>query len=154
MSATIITEEEINNPTADLAADNDEVEEKDSTTLEFACVVCGSEFKNRRALSTHQGKMHKGIPQLDGQSDDLKNLLTFSFISEYGKYDVEYTIDELFPDSFNAKLVSREKLKNQKNANHICILTLEAASDELFTWPEMNTTQNEVITKIKSIPSC
>ena len=47
VSATIITEEEINNPTADLAADNDEVEEKDSTTLEFACVVCGSEFKNK-----------------------------------------------------------------------------------------------------------
>ena len=77
----------------ELAADNDKVDEKDSTTLEFNCVVCGSEFKNSRALSTHQGKMHKGIPQLDEQSDDLKNLLTFSFISEYGKYDVEYTID-------------------------------------------------------------
>ena len=101
VSATIITEEN-NNPTADLAADNDEVEEKDSTTLEFDCLVCGLEFQNSRALSTHQGKMHKGIPQLDGQSDDLQSLLTFSFISEYGKYNVEYTIDELFPDSFNA----------------------------------------------------
>ena len=98
--------------------------------------------------------MHKAIPQVDGQSEDLSSELTFSFISHFGKYDLEYTLKELFPEALNAKLVSHKKVEHEKNANHICIVTLETACDELFTWPEMNNIQKEVITEIKLISAC
>ena len=146
-SSTLLVEEGMGDTTAELAAQIEEVEENHSTTSEFECKFCDCKFKNKRGFSTHQGRMHKVIPQVDGQSEDLPSEITFSFISHYGKYDVEYTLEELFPEAFNAKLVSRKKVEHEKNANHICIVTLETACDELFTWPEMNNIQKEVITR-------
>ena len=45
--------------------------------------------------------------------------MTYCFISEYGQYDIEYTLEEIFHEDINAKLVSREKTGSQQSADHL-----------------------------------
>ena len=77
--------------------------EAEEAATDFICEVCDSTFKNKRALRTHQGRQHKAssgspIPQLDGQVEKLESDFIFSFNSEYGPFDIEYTVEEMFPD--------------------------------------------------------
>ena len=131
--------------------------EAEEAATVFICEVCDSTFKNKRALRTHQGRQHKAssdspIPQLDGQVEKLDFI--FSFNSEYGPFDIEYTVEEMFPEAIKAKLISREKIGSQESDNHLCTISLELPDDQKLKWPVMTKVQTEVIRDIKLISSC
>ena len=46
------------------------------------------------------------IPQLDGESDDN---VWYTFVSDYHREDIEYTLEEIFPEEIEVNLVSVEK---------------------------------------------
>ena len=83
-------------------------------------------FTSLRGLRAHEGRKHKAtgspIPQLDGQSERLDDCVIYTFISEYAREDVEYTLKEIFPEDVKAILMSRVKVigRGPRSADHIC----------------------------------
>ena len=123
---------------------------------DFTCELCDAVFNSMRGLRTHEGRLHKvklgsPIPQLDGQSH-FGNYLTYSFISEYGQYDIEYTLEEIFHQAINAKLISREKTGDDRSADQLCTVRLELPDDDIqFTWPVMNQVLTDVFRNINQM---
>ena len=82
--------------TAEVVLDNTAGEENGVAT-DFTCELCEVRFNKKRGLRTHEGQLHTAnsdstIPQLDGQNEHMGNDMTYCFISEYGQYDIEYTL--------------------------------------------------------------
>ena len=62
---------------------------------------------NRHVASTHEGKKHKvtssPIPQVDGTFDSE---VIYTFVSDFHKEDIEYTLQEFLPEDVEPKFVS------------------------------------------------
>ena len=92
------------------------------------------------------------IPQLDGaDSDQLgEHQGMYSFKSEYGEEDIEYSLSELLPENVTATLVSRERVR-PRSADHLCTVVLKLVEGQNFTWPTMKPSDAEVLREIKKI---
>ena len=113
------------------------------------CDQCDSTFGNTRGLKVHKGRVHKIIPQLDGFEDELDNDCEYTFESDYGEEDIQYTLEEM---NIASKVVSRVKIGNHRSANHLCTISVSNSGDG-WQWPIMNGLQKEVIKNLKRSPS-
>ena len=89
------------------------------------------------------------IPKIDGHFD-TEVLLTF--VSEFHKEDVEYTLKEIIPEDVEAELVSMVRIGGLQSADHLCNLVMKIPPDKNFTWPSMSLSQSEVIKDLKTVP--
>ena len=81
------------------------------------------------------------IPRIDGAVKDIPaDQVLFTFVSDYHKDDIEYTLDELFPAK-NAHLVFCIAHRPMQSADAECIVAIKKVSSEDVTWPEMNNEQ-------------
>ena len=86
------------------------------------------------------------LPQLDGE--DVVEHLTFSFKSDYGQEDIEYTLNDILPKSTN--LVSRVRIR-PLDADHLCTVVLETVKGQNFSWPNMKPDDAEIIREVVRI---
>ena len=118
--------------------------------VEFTCEICDKTFDSVRGLRTHEGRLHKAtcstIPQLDGEPEMLDDFITYTFVSEFAREDIDYTLEEIFPAEMEAKLTSRVKAPHYgpRSADHLCSVKIKLPNDQRFSWPEMLADQAEV----------
>ena len=150
----------VENAAQAVEAENATIQESSSKVAEEAssenvkCDLCDSEFQNSRGLRAHKGRLHKNIiPQVDGFSEELDNDCEYTFESNYGEEDIEYTIVELLSDKIPSKLVSRVKIGSNRSANHLCTVRVSPPRDG-WQWPAMNQLQAEVMQHVKRSHSC
>ena len=62
------------------------------------------------------------VPQLDGLESHKKVMFTFK--SEYGEEDIEYSLSKILPEKAVPTLVSRVRL-GPRSADHLCTLELK-----------------------------
>ena len=95
--------------------------------------------------------LSNSILQVDGLDCPVdKENAKFTFVSNYGKEDIEYTLEEIFPEK-NCTLSSYVRYK-PKSADHLCNVSVNECPDG-FVWPPMNSLQNEVIRELKKAKS-
>ena len=121
--------------------------------VEFFCDLCESKFQSLRAIRTHKGRKHKvtgsPIPQVDGHFDTE---VLYTFVSDFHKEDVEYTLNEIIPDDVEAELVSVVRIGGLQSADQLCNLIMKIPPDKNFTWPIMSLSQSEVIKDLQTVP--
>ena len=71
----------------------------------------------------------------------------FTFKSEYREEDIEYSIRKILPEDAVCTLVSRARIG--WTADHLCVLELEEVDHENFVWPEMNSSDEEVLRELE-----
>ena len=91
-------------------------------------------------------RLNSPIPQLDGAV--VAQQVKYSFKSEYGEEDIVYSLGELLPKNLAPTLVSRVRL-GPRSADHLCTVVLQLPDDENFDWPQMNSSDSEVLREIK-----
>ena len=126
----------------------------EEATLEYSCVICERSFATQRGLKQHQGRQHKApalssIPQMDGAADAVEAVsnVRFTFKSEYREEDIEYSIRKILPEDAVSSLVSRDRIG--WTADHLCVLELEEVDHENFVWPDMNSSDEEVLRELE-----
>ena len=87
------------------------------------------------------------ITQLDGIMEANKKVL-FTFKSEYGVEDTEYSLSKILPEKAAPALVSRVSI-GLRSADRLCTLELKEVVGQNFVWPRMNTSDTEVIREIQ-----
>ena len=120
--------------------------------VEFTCDICDLKLKSARGLRIHTGRLHKAtgstIPQLDGEPEPaiLDDFITYTFVSEFARDDIDYTLREIFPEEMEARLTSRVKAPHYgpRSADHICSVQIKLPDNQRFSWPEMLADQAEV----------
>ena len=122
-------------------------------TQDNSCDLCDLELNSVSELRTHKRRMHKAsagspIPQLDGESENVGNSITYTFVSEFALEDINYTLREIFPH-MEMNLLSRVKMIGPWSADHLCTLEINHPVLENFSWPEMSRVQVEVIKDIQ-----
>ena len=114
---------------------------------EFSCDFCNSAFASLRGLKTHEGKMHKvvgsPIPQLDGES---KCDVVYTFVSDYHKEDIEYTLEEIFPREIEVNFEYGDKVGGNWTADRLCKVTI--SGHKIYSWPDMTRSQAVVFKDI------
>ena len=85
------------------------------------------------------------IPQLDGV--EAVPVVRFTFKSEYREEDIEYSIRKILPEDAVSSLVSRARIG--WTADHLCVLELEEVDHENFVWPDMNSSDEEVLRELE-----
>ena len=114
---------------------------------DFNCDICESKFSNLRGLRAHKGRLHKTVPitQLDGVDDtdcDMsEKCLTYTFVSDFHREDVEYTMKEIFPEDIRTKILSEVKVGDRFTADHLFSVLIELPDDQRFSWPKMSADQ-------------
>ena len=94
----------------------------------------------------------EGIPQVDGNFDAE---VEYTFVSDFHKEDIEYTIKELIPENIEIKLVSVVRIGGLQSADQLWTLVMKMPPEKNFIWPGwpmMSTSQSEVIKNLKAIP--
>ena len=121
----------------------------EEATNGFFCELCDLKFTCLRGLRTHEGRMHKStgspIPQLDGESDD--NVI-YTFVSDYHREDIEYTLEEIFTKEIEVNLVSDEKCGGNWTADRLWTVIVKLPGHKIFAWPEMSRDQDVVFRNI------
>ena len=122
----------------------------------FKCDICENKFNNRRGLRVHIGKKHKvmgsSISQLDGNNDsdcDMTESLTYTFVSDYHREDVEYTLEEVFPKDVETQILSCKKVGDRSSADHLFSVSIQLPDDRKFSWPDMSADQVVVIKNVQ-----
>ena len=84
---------------------------------------------------------------MDGKAEKNESKDTiYNFVSDYGKEDIIYTLEELFP-SKNFSLLSRVRSRPLQ-ADHECTVALMAIAGQSFIWPEMIGIQAQVCREV------
>ena len=106
-----------------------------------------------RAVRIHKIKKHKvtgsPIPQVDGVFDEK---VSYTFVSDFHREDIEYTLKEFIPGDVEIKLVSVIRIGGLQSADQLCKLILKIPPTKYFTWPKMKTSQSDVIKDLKLVP--
>jgi hypothetical protein len=89
------------------------------------------------------------IPQVDGTFDAE---LLYTFVSDFHKEDVEYTLKEIIPEDVEIKLVSVIRIGGLQRADQLCKLVVKMPPEKNVIWPRMTQSQSEVIKEIKHVP--
>ena len=115
----------------------------------FQCELCDKNFESERGLNTHHGRMHKQktILQVDGTSDTFES--TYSFVSDFAREDIDYTIEEVITEAIDVKVISREKIGDpRKSAEYLYTISVGTPSDD-WQWPKMSGLQSDVLKMLK-----
>ena len=93
--------------------------------------------------------MHKQktILQVDGTSDTFES--TYSFVSDFAREDIDYTIEEVITEAIDVKVISREKIGDpRKSAEYLYTISVGTPSDD-WQWPKMSGLQSDVLKMLK-----
>ena len=88
------------------------------------------------------------ILQVNGSMED-DYTAQFTFTSNYAEEDINYTLDEIFPDK-NCSLEAYEPCK-PRSAEHFCTVKMKDAKKK-FVWPPLDDVQKDVIRNLKKVP--
>ena len=72
----------------------------------------------------------------------------FTFKSEYGVKDIEYSLSKIFPEEAVPALVSRVRI-GPHSADHLRTLEIKEVDGQSFVWPPMNADDKEVLRDIE-----
>ena len=88
------------------------------------------------------------ILQVDG-GQAVDETSKYTFVSDYHEDDIEYTLEEIFPDSY----VNLESLKQCQpmSADYLFSVDVKLSSGQNSKWPEMNSEQSPVFKELKKI---
>ena len=89
------------------------------------------------------------VPQLDGHQESDQKVM-FSFRSEYGEEDIEYSWSKVLPEKAVPTLVSRVRI-GPRSADHLCTLEVKEVDGRTFVWPHMNTSDAEVLRELEKM---
>ena len=78
--------------------------------------------------------------------------LFYTFVSDFHKEDIEYTLNEIIPEDLEPKLVSVVRFGGLQSADQLCKLFMKIPPDKNFTWPIMSSSQLEVIKDLQTVP--
>jgi len=127
--------------TADVVTPNlNDTSSNANAETEYSCDLCESKFRSFRAVQIHVGKKHKvvtgsPIPQVDGVSDTE---VTYTFVSDFHREDIEYTLHEFIPEDAETELTSVVRVGGLQSADQLCTLIVKLPPDKNFTWPAMS----------------
>ena len=124
---------------------------------DFNCDICDSKFKNLRGLRAHKGRLHKAtgspITQLDGEDDTdcdtSEKCLNCTFVSDFRREDVEYTLEEIFPEEIRTTILSHKKVGDRLSADRLFSVLIQLPDDRRFSWPEMSADQAVVFKNVQ-----
>ena len=71
----------------------------------------------------------------------------FTFKSEYREEDIEYSTRKILPEDAVSTLVSRARIG--WTADYLCVLELEGVDHENFVWPDMDSSEEEVLRELE-----
>ena len=147
-------EESVCEVTEEVAGDKvNELGSNAGDEVQFSCELCESKFSSLRAIRAHVGRKHKvtgsPIPQVDGTFDTE---VFYTFVSDFHKEDIEYTLNEIIPEDLEPKLVSVVRFGGLQSADQLCKLFMKIPPDKNFTWPIMSSSQLEVIKDLQTVP--
>ena len=109
--------------------------------------VCSDkEYRTKAIANVNEGSI---IPQVDGTFDQE---VVYTFVSDFHKEDIEYTVKEVIPEDVETKLVSAIRIGGLQSADQLCTLVVKIPPDKNFIWPRMSKSQSEVIREIKTVP--
>ena len=148
-------EESVCEVTEEVAGDKvNELGSNAGDEVQFSCELCESKFSSLRAIRAHEGRKHKvigsPIPQVDGTFDEE---VIYTFVSDFHKEDIEYTLQEFLPEDVEHKFVSVVRIGGIQSADQLCTLSIKMPPDRNFTWPTISTSQQEVIKDLKIMPN-
>ena len=106
--------------------------------------LCSDEEYNKQQKVTGPA-----IPQVDGIFDEE---LAYTFISDFHKEDIEYTIKEVIPVDVKTKIVSVVRIGGLQSADQLCTLVVKQAPEKNFVWSVMSQSQSEVIRNLRTVP--
>ena len=119
-----------------------EVTSSDKTdNLEDA--LCSDEEYNKQQKVTGSA-----IPQFDGTYDEE---VVYTFISDFHKEDIEYTLKEVIPVDIETKIVSVVRIGGLQSADQLCTLAVKLPPEKNFSWPVMSKSQSEVIKNPRTV---
>ena len=97
--------------------------------------------------------MHKvtgsPIPQVGGVGDTE---VVYTFVSDFHKEDIQYTLQEFIPENVDTELVSVVRIGGLQSADQLCTVVIKMPPDRNFTWPAMSKLQSDVIKDLKTVP--
>ena len=148
-------EADVSKATAEVVVEKlSELSSDAKTEVNFTCDLCDMKFNSLRAIRTHEGKKDKvtdsPIPQVNGTFDAE---VVYTFVSNFHKEDIEYTLQEFLPEDVETKCVSLARIGGIQSADQLCTLSIKMPPDKNFTWPTMSTSQLEVIKDLKIVPN-
>ena len=76
----------------------------------------------------------------------------YTFVSDFHKEDIEYTIKEVIPVDIEMKIVSVVRIGGLQIADQLCKLLIKMPPEKNFVWPVMSQSQSEVIKDLKTVP--
>ena len=83
--------------------------------------------------------------QLDGPIEERK--VNYTFLSEYAKEDIEYTLEEIFP--MKNVILTAMVQSRPRSAECLCTVEVKLESGQEFVWPEMDSIQVQVVQDLK-----
>ena len=86
---------------------------------------------------------------MDGTFDEE---VVYTFVSDFHKEDIEYTIKEVIPVNIETKIVSVVIIGGLQSADQLCTLLIKMPPEKNFVWPVMSQSQSEVIKDLKTVP--
>ena len=116
---------------ANVEDDTTKAAEVSTNMANYSCELCDSNFKNFRALRVHEGRVHKAngyspIPQLDGETENVSEVIIYTFVSDFATEDIEITLREIFPDDVETEIIARAKLGGMRSAEHLCTVSVSS----------------------------
>jgi hypothetical protein len=96
------------------------------------------------------GAILSPIPHVDG-AIDKEDLLKYEFVSNYAEDDIQFTLEEIFPER-SIYLVSLKQCK-PRSADYLHCVTVELSSGQRKHWPEMQADQAAVFKNLKKLQS-
>ena len=105
------------------------------------------ETRSEQFVGTVEQRVESPIPQLDGESslDDQ----TYSFKSDYGQEDIDYTLSEIFPEN-ETILASRIRI-TPKGADHFCTVVVKGMITGDGFWQLMSPEDAKVIREVSKM---
>ena len=132
-------EETVDENVSEVAAEAPEADVIDDLDDE----VCPDEDYRKK-----QKVIGSAIPQVDGTSDEE---VVFTFVSDFHREDIEYTLKEVIPANVETELISVVRIGGLKSADQLCTLQIKMPPEKKFKWPVMFQSQLEVIKELKTV---
>ena len=103
-----------------------------------------------RAEDRAAGAILSPIPQVDG-AIDKEDLLKYEFVSNYAEDDIQFTLEEIFPER-SIHLVSLKQCK-PRSADFLHSVTVKLSPGQRKHWPDMQADQAAVFKNLKKLQS-
>ena len=101
---------------------------------------------NKQKDRVEEAGVSSPIPQVDGPIDK-EQLMKYEFVSNYAEEDVEYTLEEIFPEA-SLDLQTLKQCR-PRSADYLYTVTVKLSPGQRSFWPEMQADQADVFKNLK-----